>query len=183
MATLIRMPTAHLPVLAPELIALTAPEPGDVVVDATFGGGGHARLAADRIGPTGTLIAIDRDPAAAARFAALEPELGCEARFEAGDFADVLDRLAADGLRANVVYMDLGVSSMQLDNADRGFSYASDAPLDMRMDTEPGAHGARDRQRVARRADRRDAPRARRGAPCARDRVRDRAPPAARNHL
>ncbi len=135
MATLIRMPTAHLPVLAPELIALVEPGPGDVVVDATFGAGGHARLAADRIGPTGTLIAIDRDPAAAARFADLEPQLGCDARFEPGDFADVLDRLVADGLRADIVYMDLGVSSMQIDNADRGFSYASDAPLDMRMDT------------------------------------------------
>ncbi len=135
MATLIRMPTTHLPVLAPELIALTDPEPGDVVVDATFGGGGHAKLVADRIGPTGKLVAIDRDPAAAARFAALEPDLGCQARFEPGDFATVLDRLADEGVHANVVYMDLGVSSMQIDNADRGFSYASDAPLDMRMDT------------------------------------------------
>jgi len=135
MATLIRMPTTHLPVLAPELIALAEPEPGDVVVDCTFGAGGHARLAADRIGPTGTLVAIDRDPAAAARFAQLEPELNCETRFEAGDFAEVLESLSGEGLRANVVYMDLGVSSMQLDNADRGFSYATDAPLDMRMDT------------------------------------------------
>jgi 16S rRNA (cytosine1402-N4)-methyltransferase len=135
MATLIRMPTEHLPVLAPELIALTEPGPGDVVVDATFGAGGHARLAADRIGPTGTLIAIDRDPAAAARFAELEPELGCQARFESGDFADILERLLAEGLRADVVYMDLGVSSMQLDEVERGFSYATDAPLDMRMDT------------------------------------------------
>jgi 16S rRNA (cytosine1402-N4)-methyltransferase len=129
------MPTEHLPVLAPELIALTEPGPGDVVVDATFGAGGHARLAADRIGPTGTLIAIDRDPAAAARFAELEPELGCQARFESGDFADILERLLAEGLRADVVYMDLGVSSMQLDEVERGFSYATDAPLDMRMDT------------------------------------------------
>src|SRR5690349_5896114 len=121
MATLIRMPTEHLPVLAPELIALTEPGPGDIVVDATFGAGGHARLAADRIGPTGTLIAIDRDPAAADRFSELESELGCQVRFEPGDFADVLERLAADGLRANVVYMDLGVSSMQLDEVERGF--------------------------------------------------------------
>jgi 16S rRNA (cytosine1402-N4)-methyltransferase len=136
MATLIQMPTTHLPVLAPELIALTEPGPGDLVVDCTFGGGGHARLAADRIGPTGTLIAIDRDPAAAARFAELQPELGCQARFESGDFADVLDRLLSEGVSADVVFMDLGVSSMQIDNADRGFSYASDAPLDMRMDTD-----------------------------------------------
>jgi 16S rRNA (cytosine1402-N4)-methyltransferase len=136
MATLIQMPTTHLPVLAPELIALTEPGPGDLVVDCTFGGGGHARLAADRIGPTGTLIAIDRDPAAAARFAELEPDLGCQALFKSGDFADVLDRLLSEGVSADVVFMDLGVSSMQIDNADRGFSYASDAPLDMRMDTD-----------------------------------------------
>jgi 16S rRNA (cytosine1402-N4)-methyltransferase len=134
MATLTYMPTEHVPVLAPELIALVGPEPGDLVVDCTFGGGGHAELAAERIGPTGSLIALDRDPAAAERFARLRPELGCEARFARGDFAEVLERLAADGVRADVVLMDLGVSSMQLDNWERGFSYSYDAPLDMRMD-------------------------------------------------
>jgi 16S rRNA (cytosine1402-N4)-methyltransferase len=135
MATLTYMPTEHVPVLAPELIALVDPGPGDLVVDCTFGGGGHARLAADRIGPTGTLIAIDRDPAAAERFAALEPELGCQARFERGDFAEVLERLGAEGVRPDIVVMDLGISSLQLDNWERGFSYSYDAPLDMRMDT------------------------------------------------
>jgi 16S rRNA (cytosine1402-N4)-methyltransferase len=134
MATLTYMPTEHVPVLAPELIALVDPGPGDLVVDCTFGGGGHARLAAERIGPTGTLIAIDRDPVAAERFADLEPELACEARFERGNFADVLERLVAEGVRADVVVMDLGVSSLQLDNWERGFSYSYDAPLDMRMD-------------------------------------------------
>jgi 16S rRNA (cytosine1402-N4)-methyltransferase len=134
MATLTYMPAEHVPVLAPELIALVDPEPGDLVVDCTFGGGGHARLAAERIGPTGTLIAIDRDPAAAERFAELEPELICEARFVPGDFAEALARLAAEGVRAGVVLMDLGISSMQLDNWERGFSYSYDAPLDMRMD-------------------------------------------------
>jgi 16S rRNA (cytosine1402-N4)-methyltransferase len=136
MATLTYMPAEHVPVLAPELIALTDPGPGDVVIDCTFGGGGHARLAAERIGPTGTLIAIDRDPVAAERFAELEPELGSQARFERGDFADVLERLAEEGVRADVVLMDLGISSLQLDNWERGFSYSYDAPLDMRMDTE-----------------------------------------------
>jgi 16S rRNA (cytosine1402-N4)-methyltransferase len=136
MATLTYMPTEHLPVLAPELIALTEPGPGELVVDCTFGGGGHARLAAERIGPTGTLIAIDRDPVAAERFAALEGELGCQARFERGDFADVLARLGAEGMRPDVIYMDLGISSLQLDAWERGFSYSYDAPLDMRMDTE-----------------------------------------------
>jgi 16S rRNA (cytosine1402-N4)-methyltransferase len=129
------MPTEHVPVLAPELIALADPGPGDLVVDCTFGGGGHARLAADRIGPTGTLIAIDRDPSAAERFAELAPELACEARFERGDFADVLERLASEGTRPDVVIMDLGISSLQLDAWERGFSYSYDAPLDMRMDT------------------------------------------------
>ncbi len=136
MATLTYMATEHLPVLAPELIALTDPGPGDVVVDCTFGGGGHARLAAERIGPTGKLIAIDRDPVAAERYAALEAELPSASSFEAGDYADVLERLQADGTRADVVFMDLGISSLQLDAAERGFSYSYDAPLDMRMDPE-----------------------------------------------
>ena len=134
MATLIHMTAEHVPVLAPELITLVDPEPGDVVVDCTFGGGGHARMAAERIGPTGTLIAIDRDPAAAERFAEAEAGLPCRTRFEPGDFADVLERLGTEGLRANVLIMDLGVSSLQLDTAERGFSYSYEAPLDMRMD-------------------------------------------------
>jgi 16S rRNA (cytosine1402-N4)-methyltransferase len=138
MATLTYMATEHLPVLAPELIALTDPGPGDVVVDCTFGGGGHARLAAQRIGPTGALIGIDRDPVAAERFAELEPELPSATRFERGNYADVLERLAAEGLRPDVVLMDLGISSLQLDAAERGFSYSYDAPLDMRMDPDQG---------------------------------------------
>jgi 16S rRNA (cytosine1402-N4)-methyltransferase len=135
MATLIQMPTAHVPVLAGELVALLDPQPGELVVDCTFGGGGHARLVADRIGPTGSLVCVDRDPAAAARFVELEPELGCQARFVAGDFADVLEALPGEGVRPDAAYMDLGISSLQLDAAERGFSYAYDAPLDMRMDT------------------------------------------------
>jgi 16S rRNA (cytosine1402-N4)-methyltransferase len=134
MATLIYMPTEHVPVLATELVALVDPQPGELVVDCTFGGGGHARLVAERIGPTGTLVCIDRDPSAGERFIELEPELGCRASFIGGDFADVIESLAADGERPNLVYMDLGVSSLQLDAAERGFSYSYDAPLDMRMD-------------------------------------------------
>jgi 16S rRNA (cytosine1402-N4)-methyltransferase len=138
MATLIYMPTEHLPVLASELIALVDPAPGETVVDCTFGGGGHARLAAERIGPTGTLIAIDRDRAARERFTDLEPELVSGSRCVAGDFAQVLERLADEGVRPAVILLDLGVSSFQLDAWERGFSYAYDAPLDMRMDaTQP----------------------------------------------
>ncbi len=134
MATLTRMPTRHLPVLAPELVALLDPQPGELAVDCTFGAGGHARMVADRLGPTGRLICVDRDPVAAERFAELEPDLACEATFVAANFADALERLEADGMRPDLVYMDLGISSIQLD-AERGFSYAYDAPLDMRMDT------------------------------------------------
>ena len=143
MATLTYMPTEHVPVLAPELIALTDPQPGELAVDCTFGGGGHARLVAERLGPTGTLICIDRDPSAAERFAEIEDELACPARFIRADFAEALDGLARDGVVADLVYMDLGISSMQLDAWERGFSYAYDAPLDMRMDPS-AAFSARD---------------------------------------
>ncbi|HEX2264721.1 MAG TPA: 16S rRNA (cytosine(1402)-N(4))-methyltransferase RsmH, partial [Solirubrobacterales bacterium] len=129
-------PTEHIPVLAPELVALCDPQPGEVAIDCTFGGGGHARLVADRLGPTGLLVCVDRDPAAAARYESLAPDLACETRFVRGDFADALAELAAGDVAADLVYMDLGVSSIQLDVAERGFSYAYDAPLDMRMDPE-----------------------------------------------
>ena len=135
MATLTVMPTEHVPVLAPELVALCDPEPGELAIDCTFGGGGHASAMADRLGPTGTLICIDRDPGAAERFAELEPELAAQARFIHADFADALGELDADGVRPDVIYMDLGISSDQLDRAERGFSYTHDAPLDMRMDS------------------------------------------------
>jgi len=136
MATLIHMPTEHLPVLAPELVALADPQPGDLAIDCTFGAGGHARLVAERLGPSGTLICIDRDEAAEERFADLASEVSCETRFLRADFASALQAIAADLARADLVYLDLGVSSLQLDVAERGFSYSYDAPLDMRMDTE-----------------------------------------------
>jgi 16S rRNA (cytosine1402-N4)-methyltransferase len=133
-ATLADMPTEHLPVLASELVAACDPKPGEVAVDCTFGAGGHARAVANRLGSSGTLICIDRDPAAEERFAALAEEVACETRFEHADFADALEAMVAAGQRADVVYLDLGVSSLQLDAPERGFSYSHDAPLDMRMD-------------------------------------------------
>jgi 16S rRNA (cytosine1402-N4)-methyltransferase len=126
----------HIPVLAGELIELLDPQPGHVAVDCTLGGGGHARLVADRIGPAGTLIGIDRDPIAEERFAELEHEVACSTRFIRADFAQGLEQLAREGVQADLVYMDLGMSSMQVDTWERGFSYAYDAPLDMRMDPE-----------------------------------------------
>jgi 16S rRNA (cytosine1402-N4)-methyltransferase len=136
MTTLTYMPTEHVPVLAAELVAVLDPQPGELAVDCTFGGGGHAALVAERLGGDGTLICVDRDPAAAERFEAFAAEVPCETRFVRGDFADALEELFAEGTRADVVYMDLGISSLQLDAWERGFSYAYDAPLDMRMDPD-----------------------------------------------
>jgi 16S rRNA (cytosine1402-N4)-methyltransferase len=134
MATLIYMPTEHVPVLAPELVALVDPQPGELIVDCTFGGGGHAGAICERLGPTGTLVCVDRDPASAERFDEFASEASCQTRFVAADFADALADFADEGIRADAIYMDLGVSSLQLDAWERGFSYSYDAPLDMRMD-------------------------------------------------
>jgi 16S rRNA (cytosine1402-N4)-methyltransferase len=133
-ATLGYVPPEHTPVLAEELVALLDPHPGETAVDCTFGGGGHARRLAERLGPTGTLICIDRDPAAEVRFAEFAAAAPCATRFIRDDFATALGSLVAQGERADLVYMDLGMSSFQLDAWERGFSYAYDAPLDMRMD-------------------------------------------------
>lgn len=128
------MTRTHVPVLAAELIDLLDPQPGQIAVDCTFGGGGHARLVAERIGPAGLLVGIDRDPAAEDRFAELAAEVPCEVRLIRADFVTALEQLREESLHADAVYLDLGMSSTQLDACERGFSYAYDAPLDMRMD-------------------------------------------------
>ncbi len=128
------MRTAHIPVLAEELLELLDPQPAQTAIDCTFGGGGHARLVAERLGPEGTLVAIDRDPLAEERFLELAEDLPCSARFLRGGYAEALQMLAEEGLRADIAYLDLGMSSMQIDTRERGFSYSYDAPLDMRMD-------------------------------------------------
>ncbi|MBK5221205.1 MAG: 16S rRNA (cytosine(1402)-N(4))-methyltransferase RsmH [Thermoleophilia bacterium] len=127
--------TEHEPVLADELTSLLAAEPGQTAVDCTFGGGGHARRVAAQLGSSGTLIGIDRDPAAATRFASFAAEAPCRTLFIPANFAAGLEALGGEGIRPDMVYMDLGMSSMQVDAWERGFSYAYDAPLDMRMDT------------------------------------------------
>ncbi len=126
--------TAHVPVLAGELIDLIEPGSGEIAIDCTFGSGGHARLVADRIGPAGELICIDRDPHAEAQFASFSHEVACSTRFIRGNYADVLPELFDEGLQADLLYLDLGLSSLQVDTRGRGFSYSYDAPLDMRMD-------------------------------------------------
>ena len=134
MAILLDMTGTHVPVLAGELVDLTRPGPGETAVDCTFGAGGHARLVAERLGATGTLICIDRDPAAEEHYDDFAREAPCETRFLRMDYAEGLALLGGEGLAADLVYLDLGISSMQVDARERGFSYSYDAPLDMRMD-------------------------------------------------
>ena len=128
------MTSVHVPVLAGELLALADPRPGETAIDCTFGAGGHAELVAGRLGPDGLLIAIDRDPLAEERFAELAAEVACRTRFIRAPFAEALADLADEDVRADLVLLDLGMSSMQVDTRERGFSYSYDAPLDMRMD-------------------------------------------------
>jgi 16S rRNA (cytosine1402-N4)-methyltransferase len=126
--------TDHVPVLADEVVANLDPRPGETVVDGTFGAGGHASLLVQRLRGDGKLIAIDRDPTVAPFFERFRRETGVKARLHHGEFSTVLQHLAENGVQADIVLLDLGVSSMQIDRPDRGFSYAVDAPLDMRMD-------------------------------------------------
>ncbi|MHB8649306.1 MAG: 16S rRNA (cytosine(1402)-N(4))-methyltransferase RsmH [Gaiellaceae bacterium] len=121
--------------LAAEVRDGLAVRPGETVVDATFGAGGHAGLLAADLQGRGKLIAIDRDPTVRTYFERVERAAHVQARLLRGDFGVVLPQLAANDVRADAILLDLGVSSMQLDRPERGFSYSVDAPLDMRMDT------------------------------------------------
>jgi 16S rRNA (cytosine1402-N4)-methyltransferase len=129
-----RSRTDHVAVLADEVREHLAVQPGATVVDGTFGAGGHSRLLAADLAGQGRLIAIDRDPEARTYFERVRRDLPPQSRFLRGDFAVVLVQLAENGVEADAVILDLGVSSMQIDKPERGFSYAVDAPLDMRMD-------------------------------------------------
>src|SRR5213595_854984 len=126
--------TDHVPVLADEVLTALAPHPGDTIVDCTFGAGGHSALLAARLRGDGKLIAIDRDPTVTPYFERLRRSTTAKVRLLHGEFSQVLEQLAANGVQADAVLLDLGVSSMQLDRPERGFSYAADAALDMRMD-------------------------------------------------
>src|SRR3989475_9515627 len=106
--------TEHVPVLAHEVRALLAVQPGETVVDATFGAGGHASLLAADLQGSGKLIAIDRDPGARLYFDRLKKRAGVQTRFLRGDFAVVLEQLADNGVEADAILLDLGVSSMQI---------------------------------------------------------------------
>ena len=136
---------SHLPVLLKETIeAVTTRAPywaasdAGLYVDATFGRGGHARALLERLGPDDRLLAIDRDPEAVRageRLMAAEPRL----TVRRARFSELADVLAAEGVaRVRAVIMDLGVSSPQLDDPDRGFSFRASGPIDMRMDPDRG---------------------------------------------
>jgi 16S rRNA (cytosine1402-N4)-methyltransferase len=134
--------TDHVPVLADEVRSLLAVRPGETVVDCTFGAGGHAALLAADLAGRGKLVAIDRDPGVRPYFERLQRSTSVQTRLLRGEFSLVLRQLASNGVRADAILMDLGVSSMQIDRPERGFSYAVDAPLDMRMDPGAGTSAA-----------------------------------------
>ena len=129
-----RSRTDHVPVLVDEVRELLAVRPGQTVVDATFGAGGHARVLVAELSGEGRFIAIDKDANVRPYFESFQQESRVQTRFLRGDFGVVLSQLAENGVGADAILLDLGVSSMQIDRPERGFSYAVDAPLDMRMD-------------------------------------------------
>jgi 16S rRNA (cytosine1402-N4)-methyltransferase len=125
----------HESVLSKESIELLQPRPGKVFVDCTLGAGGHTRLILERIAPNGRLIAIDRDEAAVKAARAAFADAAPPPTFVHGDFGDVASLARGAGVASAAgVLFDLGLSSVQLDDPERGFSFRHEGPLDMRMD-------------------------------------------------
>ena len=130
----------HLPVLASEAIEALAIRPDGTYLDGTFGRGGHSRLILERLGPSGRLLALDRDPQAETAARAIGD---ARFRFLRSRFSRLEEVLAAQDLQAlDGMLFDLGVSSPQLDEPARGFSFRADGPLDMRMDPDSGPSAA-----------------------------------------
>lgn len=126
----------HIPVLLEEVLAALEPQTGEVYADATAGLGGHAAAVAAHLGPAGTVVLNDADPANLARSGARITALGVRVVTIRGNFADLPRRLIEVGLAADMILADLGFASTQVDDPGRGFSFRHDGPLDMRMDTE-----------------------------------------------
>jgi 16S rRNA (cytosine1402-N4)-methyltransferase len=135
-----RAPQAHLTVLSQPAVDWLLTDPGGTYVDATFGRGGHSRLILQRLSPHGQLVALDRDPQAAQAAAQVaDPRF----HFRRARFSRLSATLADMGVaQVQGVLLDLGVSSPQIDEAGRGFSWRADAPLDMRMDPDTGLTAA-----------------------------------------
>jgi 16S rRNA (cytosine1402-N4)-methyltransferase len=134
---------SHLPVLPEEVMALLDPAPGGIYLDGTVGGGGHARLILEASAPDGRLIGLDRDPSALRKAAEVLAPFGDRVVLRHRNFSEaagVLSELGISGLDG--MLLDLGVSSHQLDEASRGFSFRGEAPLDMRMDPASGPTAA-----------------------------------------
>jgi len=126
-----------------EVLAALRPAPGDVVLDCTLGRGGHARALAARVAPGGRVVALDRDGDELARTAERLAKDGVVVETRRTNFAGAAKAVASLGLPGvDCLLADLGVSSMQIDRPDRGFSFKTDGPLDMRMDRERGATAA-----------------------------------------
>jgi 16S rRNA (cytosine1402-N4)-methyltransferase len=134
------MATEHRPVMLEEAVAALDLRGGEMVVDATFGGGGHARRILEELGPDGGVVGIDRDPEAFGR--ASEHLRDRRFRFVSGAYDEVLWRMVEAGRRVDAILFDLGLSSFQIDEPGRGFSYVREGPLDMRMDPRSGPSAA-----------------------------------------
>jgi len=133
----------HRPALLHDVLAVLDPQPGEVVVDCTVGWAGHAAELLRRVGPQGRLLGIDFDPDNLPRARERLETVGFPFRLHHGNFAGLPAVLAAEGLVAvDLVLADLGMSSMQVDDPQRGFSYSRDGPLDMRMDRSRGRTAA-----------------------------------------
>lgn len=129
----------HLPVLADEVVHFLRPRPGCTVVDGTAGGGGHALLLSEMLQPNGTLILVDQDPEALLEVRIRLEKCEITIKYCHGNFRCVRSLLAEHSVaKVDGILLDLGVSSHQLDAAERGFSFRRDAPLDMRMDATSG---------------------------------------------
>lgn len=129
----------HVPVLLYETIDLLALKAGDVVMDATCGGGGHSGAILEKILPGGKLIAVDRDPEALERVREKFEKFGDAVRYFNDDFRNVERIIAESGIgRLDKAVFDLGMSTFQVDDGERGFSFANDGPLDMRFDNSKG---------------------------------------------
>jgi 16S rRNA (cytosine1402-N4)-methyltransferase len=134
------MATEHRPVMLEEAVAVLDPKDGEAVIDATFGGGGHARRILEELGPDGRVVGIDRDPQAVERVSELlrDPRF----RFVSGTYDEVLWSMVGEERRVDAILFDLGLSSYQIDEPERGFSYVREGPLDMRMDPRSGPSAA-----------------------------------------